>query len=75
MLPEMVVRLPELALTVNGVALAFAVLLPLAVAETERVVRVGTPTVVVAALTVAGAVPCTSTAEEVDVPETVTNWT
>jgi hypothetical protein len=75
MLPETVVRAPELAVKLVGVALALTVELLLDVEVTERVVSAGTAAVVVSAMTVAGAVPSTRAAEAVETPETVTKVT
>lgn len=70
----MVLRAPELAVNSEGVALA--VELPEDEVATERVVLAGLVAMVVApALTLAGPVPATSTADEVEVPETVTKVT
>ncbi len=57
MLPEMVLRAPELAVRLVGVAVALRVVLPLAEEATARVVAAGTAAVVAPAGTLAGAVP------------------
>jgi hypothetical protein len=70
----MVLRAPELAVTREGVALA--VELPEDEVAMERVVWAGVVAMVVMpALTLAGPVPAMSTADAVDVPETVTKAT